>query len=322
LPGSLRGLEQTTIYARADGYVQELSVDIGDRVAAGQLLATLDNPEIAGELQQARAQLTSSEATLMRARAAHRHALTSLNRYAALSGYASQEEVDHKRAQVALDEADIAVALAARDAQRAQIERLQQRSKFSRIRAPFAGTITARHISQGALIARGREAPLFEISALESVRVFVQVPQSRVAGIAAGQSATLSVTEYPGVEFRGLVTRSASALDSATRTMLVEVQVPNAERKLLPGMYGSVTIAVERAGAALIVPASALITGEQGVRVAAVDEGGRVRLLAVEIERDRGVDVEIGSGLTGTESIIANPPPSTADGSLVHVSGA
>jgi RND family efflux transporter MFP subunit len=321
LPGSLRGEEQATIYARADGYLSKLAADLGDEVTEGQLLATLDNLEVAREIQQARANLASSEAVLLRARAAHTHAAASLKRHAALGGFISQEELDQKRTQVALDEADVAVAVAARDAQRANIERLQQVQAYARVLAPFAGTITARHISPGALVTRGRESPLFDISARDTLRVSVQVPQSRVAGIEQGQLAKLSVAEYPGVEFAGHVTRRAGSLDSATRTMHVEVQVPNRERKLLPGMYANVTIEIERAGAALIVPASALIIGEQGVRVAAVDAQGLVRLLPVQIERDRGVDVEISGGLSGEEALIANPAPTVADGSHVQVAG-
>jgi RND family efflux transporter MFP subunit len=322
LPGSLRGLDQTTVYSRADGYLTEIAVDMGDEVKEGQLLATLDNPEVTREIQQARANLASGAAALTRARAAHKHALASLKRYASLGGFISQEELDQKRTEAALGAADVKVAQAASAAQRANLDRLQQVEGFSRVLAPFAGTITARHVSQGALVSRGRESPLFDISALDTVRVFVHVPQSRVEGIEHGQNAKLSVAEYPGVDFTGQITRRAGSLDSATRTMLVEAQVPNRERKLLPGMYASVTIEIERAGAALIVPASALITGEQGLRVASVDPQGLVRLLPVEIERDRGIDVEISGGLTGEESLIANPGPTIADGSHVLVGGA
>jgi len=319
LPGSLQGLEQTTIFSRSDGYVSKLAADMGDEVKEGQLLATLDNPEVAREIQQARANLASSAAVLTRARAAHQHALASLNRYTSLGGFVSQEELDQKRTQAALAEADVAVAQAAAAAHRASLARLEQVESFSRVLAPYSGTITARHVSLGALVSRGRDAPLFEISALDTVRVFVQVPQSRVAGIEHGQRAKLTVAEYPGMLFSGQVTRSAGSLDSTTRTMRVEIQVPNRERKLLPGMYASVTIEIERSGAALVVPASTLITGERGVRVASVDAQGLVRLLSVEIERDRGVEVEIGSGLTGEEQLIANPAPTTADGLKVEI---
>lgn len=321
LPGNLQGLEHTTLYARADGYVSKLAADLGEEVKEGQLLARLDNPEVAREIQQARANLASSDAALSRARAAHKHALASLNRYSALSGFVSQEELDQKRTQAALSEADVGVAQAALAAQRASLERLLQVESFSRVLAPYAGTITARHVSQGALVSRGRDAPLFEITALDTLRVFVQVPQSRVAGIQPGQQAKLSVAEYPGVEFQGQVTRSAGALDGTTRTMRVEVLVPNRERKLLPGMYASVTIEIERPGAALVVPASTLITGEAGLRVATVDAQGLVHLLPIEVERDRGVDVEIRAGLTGEEQLIANPAPTLADGQRVQSTG-
>jgi RND family efflux transporter MFP subunit len=323
LTGSVQGLEEATVYARADGYLAELAVDMGDRVTAGQRLATLDNPEVGREIQQARASLASSEALLVRARAAHQHALVSLKRYEALvPGLASQEEIDQKRTQVALDYADVGVAEAAREASHANLDRLQQLKAFSKVLAPFAGTITARMIERGSLVSSGKDSPLFKITSLDSVRVFVQVPQSRVAGIEPGQRAQVAVAEYPGTKFEGRVSRSAGALDSHSRTMNVEVRVPNDDHQLLPGMFASVTLELERAGSSLVVPATALIMGEKGARVATVDKQGRVRLVSVEIARDRGADVEIANGLTGEESIIANPGPAILDGSVVRVDGA
>lgn len=297
LPGSVQGLEEATVYARANGYLATLAVDIGDRVAAGQLLATLDNPEVDREIQQARASVASTEALLLRARAAHQHALVSLKRYEALvRGMASQEEIDQKRTQVALDEADVGVAEAARQASQANLDRLLQIKVFSRVLAPFAGTITARTVERGSLVWSGRDSPLFKITSLETVRVFVQVPQSRVAGVEPGQRAQVAVAEYPGEKLEGRVSRSAGALDYASRTMNVEVRVPNAEHKLLPGMYATVSLELGRTGVSWAVPATALVVGEKGSRVAVVDAQGRVRMLPVEIARDRGADVEIAAG--------------------------
>jgi RND family efflux transporter MFP subunit len=323
LPGSVQGLEEATVFARANGYLATLAVDIGDRVEAGQLLATLDNPEADREIQQARANLASTQALLLRARAAHQHALVSLKRYEALvRGLASEEEIDQKRTQAALDEADVGVAEAAKLASQANLGRLLELKAFSRVLAPFAGTITARTVERGSLVSSGRDSPLFRITSLSTVRIFVQVPQSRIAGVEPGQRAQVAIAEYPGAKFEGRISRSAGALDHASRTMNVEVRVPNDARKLLPGMYATVSLELGRSGTAWAVPATALVIGEKGVRVATVDAQRQVRMLPVEIARDRGADVEIATGLTGTESIIANPAPAIVEGSVVRVDGA
>jgi membrane fusion protein, multidrug efflux system len=318
LPGSVQGLQEVTIYARTDGYLGTLACDMGDTVSAGQLLATVDNPEVDREIQHARATLASADAQLVRAKAAHAHAQVSLKRYEALAhGMASQEEIDQKRTQAALDEADVGVANAARAASAASLDRLLQVKAFSKVVAPFAGTITSRTVERGSLVSSGRDSPLFKITSLDTVRVFVQVPQSRVAGVTAGQKATVSVAEYPGAKLEGRISRVAGALDASSRTMNVEVRVPNPDRKLLPGMYATVALEIGRVSSALSLPATALVVGEKGVRVASVDADGRVRMIPVEIARDRGADVELASGLSGTESIIANPGPAVVEGSVV-----
>jgi len=184
--------------------------------------------------------------------------------------------------------------------------------------APFAGTITARTVDRGALVSRANKTPLFQIASLDTVRISVRVPQSRVAGIEPGLRAQITLAEDPNAKLEGRVTRSAGALEDSSRTMRVEVQVANPEHKLLAGMYASVTLELARPGSTLVVPATALIVGEQGARVASVDAAGQVRMLPVEIARDRGADIEIANGLHGGERLIRNPNPGLSDGSVVR----
>lgn len=319
LPGNIVGLEETVIYARADGYVVRLLADLGDRVHEGQVLAELDTPEAEQELLQARATLSQSEASLLHAHAKRNQSGATLRRYRALAaGLTSREELDLKETQLQLDDADVHVAEAARNAQRANVERLKWRQAFAKVRAPFAGTITARTTERGSLVSAGRASPLFKLTTLDTVRLFVSVPQARVAATHPGLDAQVQVAEYAARQFAGTVKRTSDSLDASSRTMTVEVHVPNPERKLLPGMYGSVTLTLDSATSPLNVPATALIVGEHGVKLARVDGEGLVHLIAVEVERDRGSEVEIASGLRGDEQIIVNPGPAVQDGSRVR----
>jgi len=323
LPGSVQGLNETLIYARVDGYLARFLADLGDRVTEGQVLAELDTPEISQEYLQAQHDLAQAQASVSRAEAERDYAAANLRRYRALAeGLTSREELEQKETAARLAEASVRVAEAARDAQRANLARLKSRKAFSTVRAPFAGTITARTVERGALVSAGRSSPLFKLAALETVRVFVQVPQPHVAGVQRGAAASVSVHEYPRETFVGTVTRTADALDSSTRTMTVEIHVPNPERKLLPGMYSSVSIPLTRDDAARIqlftVPASALVVSEHGVQVASVSDDHRVHLIDVVVERDRGTDIEIASGLRGDEQIVTNLSPALQEGSRVH----
>lgn len=320
LPASVQGQQEAALYARADGYVAAVHADIGDDVRAGQTLAELDNPEVDREIEQARANLASAEALQVRASAAREHSALNFDRYRSMTpGLISQQDVDEKRTSATLAAADVAVASAAVAAARANLGRLRQLKAFAKVVAPFSGTITARSIEVGALVARGKDAPLFKLSALDQLRVFAQVPQNKVAGVHPGQRARVAVAEEPRRVFEGVVARSAGALDSDSRTMTVEVRVDNPERRLLPGMFASVTLELRASGTRLSVPATAVIIDEHGTHVARVGAGGRVQLIPVVIERDNGAEVEIGSGLDGSESLIANPGPSIGAGSRVQV---
>ncbi len=320
LSATLEGLEQTEIDARANGYVRSWLVDLGDSVTAGQLLAELDTPELDLEIEQARAALAQSEAAIFQASATRDYSLASLKRYQELTpqGLASQQELEQKASQSQVDEANVRVVEAARNSQRANVHRRQQLKAFARVTAPFAGTITERAVQRGKLVAAGTGQHLFKVATLDPVRAFVQVPQSLVAGVKSRLAAEVSVAEQRGKTWKGVVVRTASALDAASRTMSVEVQVPNPDHRLLPGMYAEVLLKLEASQRLFILPASAIANTKEGVRVAVVETGGRVRWTKVRLERDNGAEVEISEGLSGNEQIIASPGPGIVDGLVVQ----
>jgi membrane fusion protein (multidrug efflux system) len=323
LPGSLQALEATAVYARATGYVRRWLVDIGDRVTEGQRLVEIDTPELDQQLHQARATLGQMKASLEQAAANESYAATTARRYESLGAqhYVSQQDVDQTRAQAAVGIANVHAAQAAIAAQAANVHELEQLEAFARVTAPFAGTITERNIDRGALVTPGSAAgkPLYMIAISNPLRLFVKVPQTFASGIPVGAPVTVHVRQYPGRDFAGRITRSAGALDSATRTLNVEAQVANDQGELIPGGYAEVTFPAPLAHGITVIPASAAIVDAQGVRVATVDSHSKVHLVPVQIGRDQGQDVEIVHGLTGKETVIAAPAGNMVDGMLVAV---
>ncbi|HEY8079791.1 MAG TPA: efflux RND transporter periplasmic adaptor subunit [Labilithrix sp.] len=319
LPGSIQPLEETVIYPRASGYVRKWSVDIGEKVAEGALLAEIDTPELDQQLVQARAQLTQAEAGLVQAQANAAYSKTTSERYERLApaGVASQQELDKEKAQAAVDVANVAVANANVAAQHANIERLLQLKGFGRVLAPFAGTVTARMIDRGALVTSGNGTPLFKLSATDPVRVFVQAPQDVATGVRVDTPAHVEVREFAGRVFEGKIAHAAGALDPATRTMLTEIRVPNPKGELLAGMYAQVALTLPTPHRVYEVPATALINDAKGVRVATVGPGNTIHLVPVAIERDTGAAVELASGLEGTERIVKLADVELTEGRVV-----
>ena len=320
LPATLEGLEQTEVDARANGYVRRWLVDLGDSVVDGQLLAELDTPELDRELEQARARLAQSEAAIAEAAATHEFSQAVLARYRELTpqGIASQQELEQKLSQSNIDEAHLAVARAERSSQLASLHRLQQLKLFARVVAPFSGTITERSAVRGKLVAAGTGQHLFKIAVLDPIRAFVQVPQSLVAGLEQGLPAQLRFAQQRGSVWEGSVARMASALDPSTRTMSVEIRVPNPDRRLLPGMYGEVTLQLDSKQPTLVLPGSAVAATKEGVRVAVVGEGGIVHWVNVRVERDSGAEVEISEGLSESDAVIVSPGPDISEGMTVR----
>ena len=320
LPASVQALQETTVFSRANGYVRRWSSDIGDKVKTGQLLAEIDTPELDQELQQSRAVLGQREAAVVQAKANLDLARTQEARTVALapSGVASQQELEQRQAQARVEAANVLAAEAAVRAQRADLSRLQQIKAFSRVTAPFAGIVTWRGAETGMLVSAGTASRLFTVAVTDPVRVFIQVPQSLAGGVVAGLRAQVSVHERAGQPLEGEVSRTAGALDPTSRTLTTEIRVPNPLGQLLVGMYAQVTLTVPSGRRTVRVPASALLSRASGVQVAVVGKDSKIRLVQVVVERDDGSEVEISSGLTGDEDVVANPGARIEEGLQVN----
>ena len=321
LTGSIRPLEETVIYPRADGYVQKWLVDIGDKVKEGQTLAVIETPELDQQLDQARAQLAQAQAGVLQAAANHEFSKANLERFKQLvpAGVASQQDLDKGQAQSSVDEAGVTVARAAVAVQEANMRRLTQLKGFANVTAPFAGTITSRTVDRGALVSSGNATPLFKVAATDPARVLIQVPQDIASGIKNDLASKVSVREFPGRTFDGVVAHSAGALDPVTRTMLVEVRVPNPKNELLAGMYSEVALTLPSSHRVFELPATALMNDSKGLRVAVVDAENKLHLLPIAIERDAGATVQISSGLSGAERVVKIASAELVEGRLVEV---
>jgi RND family efflux transporter MFP subunit len=320
LTGSIRPLEETVIYPRADGYIKSWLVDIGDKVKEGQTLAVIETPELDQELDQARAQLAQAQAAVLQADANHAFSKANLERFQQLvpAGVASQQDLDKNQAQSAVDAAGVSVAKANVAVQEANMRRLTQLKSFANVTSPFAGTITSRTIERGALVSSGNATPLFKVAITDPARVLIQVPQDVAAGIKTDTPAQVNVREFPGHAFEGTVAHAAGALDQTTRTMLVEVRVPNPKNELLSGMYSEVSLTLPSSHKVFEIPATALMNDAKGLRVAIVDRENKLHLQPIAIERDAGATVQISSGLSGGEKIVKIASAELVEGRIVE----
>jgi RND family efflux transporter MFP subunit len=309
LPGNTQAYVDTPIYARTSGYLKSWHFDIGAHVRKGQLMAVIETPELDEQLQVAQADLKSSQANLNLAN-------TTSARYQNLltTNSVSKQETD-----VAVSDAE--AKKAAVDASTAAVRRLQQLQSFEKIYAPFDGIVTARNIDIGGLIQAGENTTpkeLFHLAAIQKIRVFVSVPEAYSTSIKQGGKATLTLDEYPGREFEGSVARNSNAIDSATRTLNVEVDVDNPKGELLPGAYVFVHFKVPERTSNLMIPSNTLLFRAQGLQVGVVRDG-RVQLVPVTISKDLGANVEIASGLTPNDAVVLDPSDSLASGQEVQV---
>jgi RND family efflux transporter MFP subunit len=307
LPGSVQPLEEATIYARASGYVRSWHVDIGSRVKEGDLLAEIDTPELDQELAQARAALAQAQANVLQAKANRGLATTRLDRTGKLveAGVSPQQDLDQTQAQSVVGDADVKVAMANVAAQNANIRRINEVRGYSRVSAPFAGTITERSVDRGSLVTAGNVAtPLFKLMSTDTVRVYVQVPQDAAPAVALDEPAELHVREFPDEKFVGRVARTAGALDSATRTLSTEVRVENSSGRLLAGMYADVKLLLPSARRVFELPATALLNDAAGLRIALVTANDTVHLQRITLERDLGATVQLATGLEGNERVV------------------
>jgi RND family efflux transporter MFP subunit len=311
LPGNIQAFIDAPIYARTTGYLRRWYFDIGSHVKKGQLLADIETPEVERQLEQAKADLRTEQANLELAQ-------ITAERYLDLfkTDSVAKQEVDNAVQTAAARTASVKSA-------QANVQRLQQLVDFERVYAPFDGVITARNTDIGQLIdsgaAGGPQRELFHIAAIDKLRVFVQVPQVYSHATVPGLKADLTFPELPGRRFPGTLVRTARAIDPATRTLTVEVDVVNSTGLLMPGAYTEVHFRIRSTTPSLVIPASSLIFRSQGTRVPVVDDSNRVHLLPVTVGKDFGNTVEVLAGLPANAKIVANPPDSLVEGEAVRI---
>jgi len=323
LPAGLAPNQKTLVYARANGYVNRWLVDIGDRVEKGQLLLQLDTPELDKQLAQARASLMQTMAALAQAQANREYARITARREAELFAkqLISAQENDQARTQAAIWDANVSAARANVAAQRANVGQLQQLVSFGKVYAPYAGTITRRLVDVGTLVNAGagaNAAALFEIVSTDPMQAFVDVPQVFAPSVRVGTEAKIAVRNFRDRVFTGHVTRTAGALDAASRTLRTEVDLPNPTGELLAGMYVDVSLDVAVSHQVIRVPSSAIISDARGIHVGVVDGSGKVHLVAVTPGLDNGSTIDVVAGLSGGEQVIAAPPSDVTDGMQVE----
>ena len=312
LPGNIQAFTDTPVYARTNGYLRRWYVDIGAHVRAEQLLAEIETPEVDQQLRQARAERSTAQAN-------YKLAKSTAERWQMLRKTESvaQQETDEKLG-------DLESKSAAMEAAQANVKRLEETQGFQKIYAPFEGVITARNIDVGDLINAGSNGPgkeLFHLAAVSQMRVYVEVPQMNSRNTAPGTPAELEVPEMPGRRFSGRVARTSDAMDPASRTLKVEVDVDNRQGVLMPGEFVEVHLKLPTPVNSLTVPVNALLFRAEGMNAAAVRDG-RVVLLPVTIGHDYGDSLEVTSGLRADERIIVNPPDSLASGQKVRMAAA
>jgi len=334
LAATTQAIQDAIIYARTSGYLSKRYVDIGDNVKAGQLLAEIASPEIDQQLRQGEADLRQSERTLDLQKANLDLARATMGRYEAADaeGAVAKQAVDQSVSAYRTAQAAVAAAEANVQSNRANVQRLRELTSWQRVLAPFSGAVIQRNVDVGALITAGSPvnntavAPssvtggangLFEVARIDSLRVFVNVPQAYAPNVKVGLPVQIAVRGQLGQPVMGKVTRTASAIDPGTRTLLTQVDIPNPSHRLLPGMFVYVTFKIAPAGTHWRVPATAVIFDAQGTRVAIVGAGNLLRFQEVVLGRDFGTSIDVQAGLQGHETIVKQPTVSLQEGQRV-----
>lgn len=333
LPGDIQPVTEAPILARSTGYVKNRLVDIGDRVKAGQLLADIEAPELDQQVEQAEAALKQAQAAYDQTTANYDQGKSNLDlarvtaqRYGNLAsrGVVSRQENDQyqasyksQQAQVASLDKAIAASKSAVASAEANLSRLRELQAYKQVKAPFAGVVTVRNIDTGALINAGSTL-LYRIAQIDTLRTYVNVPQGAADSVKVGQTAKLTVTNLPGRVFLGRVARTANALDPATRTLLVEIQVPNTSGELLPGMYSDVDLNIPVTEPPVVIPADALIVRSDGTQVAVLRTDRTVHYQKIEIGRDYGDHLDLAGGLRAGDQVILHPNDSIHEGVKVQ----
>jgi RND family efflux transporter MFP subunit len=332
LPGNIQAVTEGPVLARTSGYLKRRLVDIGDRVKQDQPLAEIEAPELDQQIRQARAALEQAnnaaqqaDAALKQGQANENLARVTQERFKNLfeKGVVSRQENDNYQAQWAAQQANvealekaIGVARSNASAVRANLDRLSELKNYQTVRAPFDGVITVRNVDTGALVSEGATL-LFRVAQAGQLRTYVNLPQSEAAAVRPGQSAWLTVPEIPGRKFAGTLTRTSSALDPASRTLLAEVQVSNPDGALMPGMYAQVDLSVPRSHPSLLIRGDTLVVRADGPQVAVVGPDGKVHFARIQLGRDYGDRLEALSGLEEGQQIVVNPSDAVREGAQV-----
>jgi membrane fusion protein, multidrug efflux system len=311
LPGRLEAYSRAPIFARVSGYLKSWNADIGAKVRAGQVIAEIEAPDLDQQLLQARADLASQQAS-----AKLSEATLTRRRTLIASNFVSMQEIDERTA-------DLSNKNAAVNSAQANVERLEALAAYKKITVPFDGVVTARDTDVGALINAGGGSgpPMFVISDITKLRVYVNVPQSFVPAIRIGAKAIITVPDYPNRTFDATVEASSQSVDVGSGTTRMQLALDNAKGELLPGGYANVKMSLVRDALPLHIPASALIFNQNGLRVATVGVDDKVLFKTVTITRDLGRDIELASGISADDRIITAPPDGLADGDQVRVVG-
>ena len=322
LPATTSAFAAANIVARASGYIATRAVDIGDRVKVGDLLATIVAPELDHQISQAEATLTQLEAAATQARANQKLASVTWRRDEPLvkEGWIPKQQGTVDVQTLRANEAAVSVATANVVSQQAALQVLQQQKAYQSVVAPFDGVITQRNIDIGSLVQADAVNSTFMFTILQSnvIRTQVYVPQDAAAGVVPGIDAVIRVPELPDHPFPGKVTRIADALQPGTRTLLVEIDIPNPDGALSPGIYATAELHIPRKTPSFSVPAGAIIFNKDGVQVAVVEDGV-VRVRKITIARDRGTEVEVRDGIKAGDRVVLNPAVELADGDHVEI---
>ena len=310
LPADTQAFTDTSIYSRTNGYLLKWYADIGTNVRKGQLLAVVQTPEVDQQVQQAQADVATAKAN-------EQLAQTTNERWKALleKNAVSRQEADQTSS-------DLLVKQSALNASEANFRRLQQLQSFEHIYAPFDGVITARNVDVGSLIQAGDSntphSELFHLNSVGTLRLYVPVPEVYVGDIHAGEHVKVTSDAYPGENFFGTIVRNATAIDTMSRTLKVEVDVANSAHRLLPGQYAFVYLPVPPAASSMTLPSNTILFRAEGLRVGVVSDG-HVHLAPVSIGHDFGATVEITAGLKPSDQVILNPSDSLAEGAAVRL---
>jgi RND family efflux transporter MFP subunit len=321
LPGTTAAFAAANIYARATGYIAKRNVDIGDHVIAGDLLAELAVPELDHQISQNEATLEQLKSALQQAVASKDLAQVTWDRDAPLvqKGWFTPQQGDTDRLTLQARAAAVSVAEANVSSQQNLLKVLRQNRDYALVVAPFDGIITQRNVDVGSLV-QGNAASgsfMFEVMQKNVIRVWVYVPQDSAFGVAPGIDAVIRVPELPDRKFSGTVTRIADALQSGTRTLLTEIDIPNPDSALRTGTYCIVELRIPRKTPSLVVPADAVIFNRNGIQVAVVNNG-KAEFRKIEVKRDMGTRIEVDSGIKAGDQVILNPPVNLVDGSKIR----